>query len=580
MKKFLLLIFAIISIAIAFGIAENIKAQNNECAKPNELNEAAIEKCLSETKKALELLTKAIAPNEAQLNSIRNQINGIKNRVKDIENDIAIKKENINEGYKNLEKQQEILETTIRNFYIKSYYNSPILAFLSASSASEITQILAYQRAATDQDKVIIVNIAISIQDLETKKKNLENEQSRLAAIKANLDTESEKLDKIVSGAKAYQTVLSGQIAALSAKQQEIINARSGNFIASIGDGAFSSTGVSSKSNFLSSAPGGYYAVFSFGAYTHRNGMSQYGALGRFNRGQSAEEILKYYYQGVEISKVDTNQTIVVNGENTYGQTFNNESYQLEEYLKHIYEMPGSWPKDVLKAQAIAARSYAYGKSTICPGQGCQEFKREENTDNWKTAVKETEGMIMTGGSGNRQYSSTTGGWMNGTGWDTTDGQGGQYFLEKTYETIAGSPWVYSAWYVDIFGEYGPKGGTCGRSNPWLSPEEMADVINAYLVLTKGNSEEASRISPVTTSCWGGNPYSMEELRSTASKYGGISAATSTPVVTLGNGTTTQVVINGVPMDGANFKKAFALRAPGFVRIPQKGFAFYNIEKK
>src|SRR5690606_29183869 len=106
------------------------------------------------------------------------------------------------------------------------------------------------------------------------------------------------------------------------------------------------------------------------------------------------EAILKKYYPGVNLEKKD-NPTITVNGTNTYGQTFNNESYSLEDYLKHIYEVPTTWPAEVLKAQAIAARSYAYGKATICPGQQCQEFKREENSDAWKQAVKDTEGIVM-----------------------------------------------------------------------------------------------------------------------------------------------------------------------------------------
>ena len=225
MKKFHLLLFAIFFLTILV-FTGNIKAQNSECSNPKDLNLDAIGRCLAEIQKAYELSVKATKPLESQLNSMQTQINGIKQRVKAIENDIFVKKENINQGYKNLEKQQEILYATIRNFYIKSYYNSPILAFLSATSASEITKALAYQKAATDQDKVIITNVVISITDLETKKKNLENEQVRLAAIKKDLDEESAKIEKIVSGARSYQSVLSGQIAALSQKQQEILGER------------------------------------------------------------------------------------------------------------------------------------------------------------------------------------------------------------------------------------------------------------------------------------------------------------------------------------------------------------------
>ena len=56
------------------------------------------------------------------------------------------------------------------------------------------------------------------------------------------------------------------------------------------------------------------FAAFSFGA-PHRKGMSQYGAWGRAKSGQSAEDILRAYYGGVEIKKdYSTNITITVRG--------------------------------------------------------------------------------------------------------------------------------------------------------------------------------------------------------------------------------------------------------------------------
>ena len=83
----------------------------------------------------------------------------------------------------------------------------------------------------------------------------------------------------------------------------------------------------------------------------------------------------------------------------------------------------------------------------------------------------------------------------------------------------------------------------------------------------------------MTTSCWGGNPYSVDELRNLVSGNGGISSATSVSV-TQGDGSTGNVTINGVSMSGEDFKRAFNLRAPGYLSIPQSGFAFFNIEKK
>ncbi len=135
---------------------------------------------------------------------------------------------------------------------------------------------------------------------------------------------------------------------------------------------------------------------------------------------------------------------------------------------------------------------------------------------------------------------------------------------------MGGSPWLYKAWYRQ---GYTSSGATCGENDPWLSNEELTDIINAALVLRQGND---NRVSSRSTSCWGGNPYSIAELKG----KGGVNSITSINV-TLGNGVTTNVNINGsINLTGDEFKQAFNLRAPGYLMIPQKGFAFFNIEKK
>src|SRR3989338_2985555 len=174
---------------------------------------------LDDINKQINELTSALNQSKAATGPLETQVLGIKQRVSFIESDLIKKKNDIDKSYQNLAKQTDQLNLAIRNYYIKSYYNSPILVFLSANSASQITQILAYQKAAADQDKRIITNIALSINDLEMKKRNLEGEQIKLASAKENLD-------KIIGDARKYQSVLSGQIAVLSAKQQSILSQR------------------------------------------------------------------------------------------------------------------------------------------------------------------------------------------------------------------------------------------------------------------------------------------------------------------------------------------------------------------
>lgn len=568
MKKILLIIFVVL-IPIWFLFYTNLSPVFSD-----ELDE--INKEIAELQQALDASKKATVPLESQLNNLTTRLDNIQARVSAIEAELEVKRESIAKGYLELGEQQESFNLIVKNSYIKTYSLSPLLLFFSSDDPGEFIKFLTYQKQDAERDKSEITSTALKLVDLEERKTKLEGEEKTLANVKATLDKERAEVAKIVDGAKNYQSELSGKIATLTARQNEIINARSGGFTATIGDSELADDYNASIKGFRESAPSGYFGVFSFGAYTHRNGMSQYGALGHVkSQNWNYEQILKHYYPGVNISDVDTNNTIIVNGTNSYGQVFNNESFNFEDYLKHIYEVPSSWPEEILKAQAIAARSYAYGKGTICPGQGCQEFKREENSDAWKAAVEATRGKVMTGGPGNWQYSSTTGGWINGLGWDTTDGQGGGNFVDKSYEKIAGSPWVYKAWYTETYRNDSDK---CGRSNAWLSPEEMADIVNAAIAL-KTDGIDTKRITPVTTSCWGGNPYSMDELRNLVSGKGGISSATSVSV-SQGNGTTNNVTINGVSLNGDEFKKAFNLRAPGRLSIPQSGFAFFNIEKK
>ena len=566
------------SVAILLVAVLGLLFLSPQKAYPDELED--INKQIAELTDALNKSVQATKPLESQLESMQKQVAGIKNQVAAIDADLVKKKKDIDNGYKALAAKQQILADSIRAYYIQSYHDSPLVTLLESTSASEMTLSLAYQRAKTNQDKAIIMNIALSIADLEEKERLLKSEQERLVVLRRNLDEQSAKLDEVIAGAKNYQSQVSGQIAELSSRQQQIINERSGGFTVS-GNSELADDYLASVQGFNESAPSGYFAVFSFGAYSHRNGMSQYGARGRAQQGQSAEDILKAYYPNATLKK-DFSVMGNINVDGHGSMPFE------EQYLQGIYEMPSSWHKEALKAQAVAARTFAIkhtnnGQGSICTNEGCQVFKNEKKGGAWEEAVNETRGWVLVDGGGNpvsTQYASTHGGWTRTSGWDTTDGSGGSSLLSKAYDAIGGSPWLYKAWWRE---GYSNSGSTCGRANPWLSPEEMADIVNAAVALKAGGID-TSRIIPVTTSCWGGNPYSMDELKNLVSGKGGITNATSVSV-SLGDGRTNSVTINGVNLSGDEFCKAFNLRAPGYVRIPQWsgsacGGAFFNIQRK
>jgi peptidoglycan hydrolase-like amidase len=535
-----------------------------------------INKQIQDLTNALNMSVAATKPLESQLTSMQNQMTSIKNQIAGIDQDVAVKKKQIDNGYKDLEAKQQVLERTLRDFYIKSYSASPFMALFSSQNASQVTSNLVYQQAKADQDKTIITNIAVSISSLEARKAALTAEEAKLQTTKASLDAQAAKLASVINGAKAYQQTVSSQLATLSQRQNEILSARSGTFTASIGDSDLADDYNASIKGFREAAPSGSFGVFSFGAYTHRKGMSQYGAYGRAKNGQDYHAILKAYY-GKDTSNGDTGGTIQVNGKGALDFE--------TTYLYGIAEMPASFPTEALKAQAIAARSYAYRYkqqgTSICTDEGCQVYSSSKAATppaEWKSAVDSTKGQIIDGVT--TYFSSTTGGYLSTSGWDTTDGQGGSSFSDRAYEKLAGSPWFYKAWYTK---SYSVNSDKCGRSNPWLSGSDMADIINGAMVLYHGgNGDEVGRVTP--PSCWGGSPYSSDDLRSVSGKYGGGVSNVTGVTVSQGNGTTASVVFQtdkgSISISGENFKTAFNLRAPGYMSIPQNGFAFFNIEKK
>ncbi len=494
---------------------------------------------------------KELAGLNSQFASLQKQITAISSQLDDVANQIAGREED-------LAFAQKILDEKALNQYIEARLHDPILSLLSAPDASEAFRRIKFLEKVADADRKTIEEYAEDLHNLKKDKGALEKNKVSLAAVQAKVNDRAKFLTGEVAKVENYLTEL-------SSKQQELLTAKSGAFVASVGDSDLADDYKASIKGFREAAPSGSFAVFSFGAYTHRKGMSQYGARGRAENHQDYKTILRAYYGKEPVNK-DTGGSISVAG---YG----NLDFETA-YLYGIAEMPSAWNIEALKAQAVAARTYAYrfkqNGTTICTSEDCQVFSQSKSAnppDSWKQAVESTRGQVLEDVV--TFYSSTSGGYLTTMGWDTTDGGGGSNFLDKTYEKLGGSPWVYKAWYRK---GYSNTGDTCGRNDPWLTNEELSDIVNAALVLKNGKDD---RITSVSTSCWGGNPYTYAELR----QKGGVDSV-SNIYVSQGSGITNEVVVNGTHLTGDEFKQAFNLRAPGYLMIPQKGFAFFNIEKK
>lgn len=566
MKKIILSICLTLFVLIYF--TQLINAEDVNCNNVNNLDSSQLITCLSQLGKAKEQSEKATKP-------LEDQIKAIQARVAFIQNDLIMKEKSIEDGYNNLEKQYQILNQTIKNYYIKSYYNSPLLILLTTNSASKLTQILGYQKAATDRDKAIITNIVVSITTLEERKKMLEIEKVNIALVK-------EKLDKVVAEAKTYQATLSNQIAQLSARQQQILNQR----LASLNIPLYASTSGGCSSDLTNGKDPGFSNAFGFFSYgvPNRVGLNQYGAWGRAKAGQNYEEILRAYYSFDSIEKRDAQ--INVEGY---------QSYSLDDYVKRVYEVPDSWIDNdmaALKAQAIAARSYALaytnnGSGSICTTQQCQVFKPEPKGGNWEQAVNATSGLVIIQGGNpiKAWFSSTHGGYVHsssdigwsGTSWtknaqDATSNIGSFSDL-KNNAYDKDSPWFYCDW-----GARSQHGGTA-----WLKSDEVADIANVLLLVqadggTKEHLYQPDKPNLAGTDTWDAGRVKQELQNRHITPFTSVSNISVS--ADFGGGNTTSVTVSGdrtQNFSASDFKTYFNLRAPSNIQIVGP---LYNIEQR
>ncbi|MGB9706502.1 MAG: SpoIID/LytB domain-containing protein [Microgenomates group bacterium] len=570
---FLILIVQLLNFLIAPSFAASCNTA--DCSSPEDCQQK-IRECEEIISAYIPAQTKnkeTLAVLEKQLDNLEKLIKIAEGQIKKLENEIFARAVE-------LEYQKEIFNARVRNYYIRSQQLSPFLLFLASENASNLTRELSYRLTVANEDKKVIIKIAGELAKLDQDKEKLAKNKSWLAKSKENTAKQAAFLKSEVEKVEGYLGVVKGRIAALTARQKALLAARTGTFVSSVGEVPISSipcSGPPGSPTFCDPGGGNWFAAFSFGAWTHRKGMSQYGAKGRAEAGQNYRDILRAYY-GKEPVKKEIGGTISVVG-------FGNLDF--EYYLLGIAEMPSSWHPEALKAQAVAARSFAYrykqqGKA-ICTTQACQVFsktKADNPPEEWRAAVEQTKGEIVEDVVA--FYSSTAGGYLTTMGWDTTDGVGGAGFASRAWESKAGSPWFYSSWFTQ---SYTASSAKCGRSHPWLSEEEIADILNAWLVLNKQGGDE--RILPVTISqCpidgGGGNPYSYQELKDKANSLGGaFTNVSGVKVVYANSGETAQVVFQTnkgeIAISGSEFKQAFNLRAPGYIAIRSP---LFNVEKK
>lgn len=579
MFKKLILLASITLFLVCFSVPsraedELLKVQKKINQKNSELS--STNASLERIKKDIAFLAGSLNGTQAQLDAANNQIESVKAQLQKVQD--------------NLDKKRETLSylIDIRNDQIRTIYQIPqrtaLELFLTTGDLTGFSENLAYQSQVVGDSRKLITLVNNEVSSMEKTRNEIQNSKNQLESLANQISAKLSGLRNNYNSAASSRNYLTNRLVTiksslkgLTAKQNALIAARLAQFAQNqtLGSGVPASTKLP-KPGFSPA-----YAVAAYG-YPHRVGMNQYGAYGRAKAGQNYQTILKAYYAGIAVGGYPVPATINVQG---YG----NLSFE-DHYLLGISEMPRSWSIEALKAQAVAARTYAVRwlqnnpGGSICTNQYCQVYNPNQvnKSDNWYQAVQATRGIVATynGSVIAAHYSSTDGGytlaagavWPNalpyevgikdvasGGSWPTDAFDGPKY---------GNSPWFHKAW--------GTK-ACSGPYNPWMTKAEVADLFNAILLSDKDPSQTAA-LNPYDCGRGGISP---NEVKNRLAQRGVANVGDIGNIVTgfdnRGNTTTLNVVSSSyglIVFNASKFRSIYLLRSPGSLTLPTTLFDF------
>lgn len=273
-----------------------------------------------------------------------------------------------------LKKQRAV---AMRQSYITGESISYIYALLDSGSLAEFLSKGEYANLLARKQASLAENVDEQIEKLDQERRDL-------VAKKNGAEAEIDALEQKLAEIRQALADNNGRLAAASALEAYLLSL-TGNATASgcrkFGD----ETGETITIN---------------GSGTdHGLGMSQYGAKGAADHGKNYRQILSHYYTGTSIGDVGSFQT---------------NKGESEGYLVGVVdaEVNTNWPMEALKAQAVAARSFAYMNSTrLDNSEGTQAWE-PSNDPRAQQAVRETRGQVIKYGGDvvAGYYHSTSGG--------------------------------------------------------------------------------------------------------------------------------------------------------------------------
>lgn len=568
----------LVLLLVLFSKTGNILA--DDCSNTQDLD--VIQSCINKYSGTKDLISKANTTNKLELKGLQEKIVKLQQQIKALLTQLEIKQTELNKSNADFDRKYLELAAAIKSLYIKHYYPVGLTVMLGSDNALEAFRLVSMYNFLSKRNRNTIINLVLEIENLQKEKSQLSQIAAQTNSLKKQIDTKAEFLKNEVDKANTYEQQLQSQIATLTQRQQSILAQRLA--------GLNISRSAASIGRCDSDLTNGRDPGFSpkFGAFTYgvpnRVGLNQWGAYGRAKAGQGYDQILRAYYNFDDYQNFDSGIRINVEG---FG------GYSLDDYVKRIYEVPGDWPSEVLKAQAIAARSYALaytnnGASAICATESCQVFKSDPKGGAWEQAVNDTAGkaMIQGGKAIKAWFSSTHGGYVfssaeigwSQTSWtkhatDTTGGVSNFSDLNNnSYDKE--SPWFYCDW--------GSR--SAYNKTAWLKPDELADIVNT-IILAQNDSSTRDHLyqtdnPPSGTDTWSSDKVKQEmKSRNISSVFNSITEINVS--VSWDGGRTTSVNVSGdggsKSFDGAEFKNFFNIRAPANIQIVGP---LFNIEKR
>ena len=364
-------------------------------------------------------------------------IQDIKNEIKKIELELSINQSKsilleTELKLKNLEKERLFFVRTesLKVDYIDwRSFNKDFHIILNENNIHDYKYITFYQSEFQNFNKNKLVNVLNEINNLEgdiTKTYNelniLKEQRSilnqrledlfyklnQLNSQIENNNTQINNLNNLAQGIRSNISMLTEEQRIAQERLRQIEQVSNPN---TFGDGSYQGDRIQEGSSF---------SIFGRGRdlkQGHGVGLSQFGAYGMADLGWNYEQILKFYYKGVDLVTGYENFIINVSG---FGEM------NIEDYVTGQDEIPAKacgnqqqvserpdkyalsngniwscWPEEAIKAMIVAYRTYAinYVLRTgrpICTNISCQVFNnhyKNMNISRW--AAEETKGVVI-----------------------------------------------------------------------------------------------------------------------------------------------------------------------------------------